>query len=76
MTENLVNLLEVNNGLLALVFGLTFYKGFKAFCNNGKDEIDELEFRLLYRFSEIFLWPWGLVQLILLVSIYRYGWSA
>jgi hypothetical protein len=76
MTENLVNLLEVNNGLLVLVLGLTLYKGFRAFCNNGKDERDELEFRLLYRFTEIFLWPWVIVQVILVILIYWYGWSA
>lgn len=72
MAEILTWLLVVNGWLLGLLVGWTFYKGFRALSNNRKDEVD---FMLWYRFTEIFLWPWGIVQLMLTIFIYWFGWS-
>lgn len=73
MAENLTCIFVVNGWLLGLLVGWIIYKWASASECNWKAERD---LELLYRFYQVFIWPWGLVQLILLISIYWYGWSA
>jgi hypothetical protein len=78
MEENLTVLFVVNGWLFGVFFLWIFIKAliiawFPEFPECIRQQERDLE--LLCPIVIIFIWPWGLVQLILLIRIYWGFWS-